>query len=269
MLAAREIRPQRGHGPRPGPPLVLIHGWAGSSEWWSPLIDRLGGERHVLAVDMMGSNRGPQPPPNFELGYQTEMLERTLAHHGIGEAIVVGQSMGALLAVNLAERAPERVLGLVLLAIPPEMSFLRVTLMGHLSFLPVLGALTWNHGPDFMIRQGLGVLFAPKFSIPDWILREVRAIPHRDARLLRDALIAHLEQVHPRDQIERAAKPTVIVWGEQDQFWPIRAAAEYERVAPVVRLPGVGHTPQVEAPAAVVDEIDRLAASIPAAAPSA
>jgi pimeloyl-ACP methyl ester carboxylesterase len=196
------------------------------------------------------------------------MLEQTLANHGIDEAIVVGQSMGALVAVNLAERAPERVKGLVLLAIPPEMRFLHVNLLGHLSFLPVTGPIAWNYGPDFMIRKGLGVLFAPKFEIPDWLLREVRNVRHDDARILRDELEAHLNRVHPRDQIERIGKPTVIVWGEQDQFWPIPAAAEYEGTAPIVRLPGVGHTAQVEAPERVIEEIERLAASIPAAAPT-
>lgn len=270
MLAAREIRPQTDGGPTPpGPPLVLIHGWSGSSEWWSPVIDRLKGERHVLAVDLMGSNRGPQPPPDYNVDYQTEMLEQTLDNHGIDEALVVGQSMGALVAVNLADRSPERVSGLVLLAIPPEMRFLHVNLLGHLSFLPVTGPIAWNYGPDFMIRKGLEVLFAPGFELPDWILREVRAVRHKDARLLRDELEAHLNRVHPRSQIERVDKPTVILWGEQDQFWPIPAAAEYEGAAPIVRLPGVGHTPQVEAPERVIEEIDRLAASIPDPAPHA
>lgn len=270
MLAAREIRPQTGDGPTPpGPPLVLVHGWSGSSEWWSPVIDELGGARHVLAVDLMGSNRGPQPPATYVVEEQAELLERTLAHHGIDEAIVAGQSLGALVAVSLAERAAERVAGLALLAIPPAMRFLHVNLLGRLSFLPVTGPIAWNYGPDFMIRKGLEVLFAPRFEIPDWIVREVRSVRHRDARILRDELEVHLNRVHPRDQIERVGKPTVIVWGEQDQFWPIPAAEEYEGAAPIVRLPGVGHTPQVEAPQRVIEEIDRLAASILAASRTA
>lgn len=268
MLEAREILPSAGADTSAVSPLVLVHGWSGSSEWWSPLIERLGGTRHVLAVDLEGSNRAKQPPGGYSIQHQSEMLERTLADRDLPPAIVVGQSMGGLVAVDLARRAPERVTGLLLLAIPPHMSFIRVNLLGRLAFLPVAGRLVWHYGPDAVVRRGFAPLFGRGFSIPDWLLTEARGVTYRDARHLRDAIEGYLAEVHPRDVIARAGKPTVIAWGEGDQFWPIPAAAEYEGVAPIVRLPGVGHTPQVEAPERVIEEINRLAAGIAAANPA-
>ena len=70
------------------------------------------------------------------------------------------------------------------------------------------------------------------------------------------ALIARMEQLvlqEPTPWLQRITAPTLLRWGEQDAMIPLTNAQDYLRAMPKARLialPGVGHLPHEEAPAA-------------------
>ena len=72
---------------------------------------------------------------------------------------------------------------------------------------------------------------------------------------VRPALIARLEQStlqDPNPTLANIKVPTLLLWGEQDAMIPVANADDYLRALPnarLVRMPGVGHLPQEEAPA--------------------
>jgi 3-oxoadipate enol-lactonase len=92
-------------------PLVLIHGWALSLEYWDLVLPGLASARTVLRYDRrgFGLTRGVYDP-----GKACGDLLSLLDAAGIDRAVLVGMSQGARVAIHTALRAPERVSALVL-----------------------------------------------------------------------------------------------------------------------------------------------------------
>src|SRR5690606_33285120 len=92
-------------------PLVLIHGWGCDSGTWHPLIPALQELGNVFALDLPGFGAAP-PLEDFTLEAVLQQLEQSLPPR----AILVGWSLGGMLATALAARCPERVTRLVTMA---------------------------------------------------------------------------------------------------------------------------------------------------------
>jgi pimeloyl-ACP methyl ester carboxylesterase len=101
------------------PPLVLVHGFLGSSRNWQTAGAGLTARFHVLALDLRNHGRSPHAP---EMTYAT-MLADVLAWmdaQGLARATLLGHSMGGKLAMRLACRHPERVVRLCVVDIAPK-----------------------------------------------------------------------------------------------------------------------------------------------------
>lgn len=94
-----------------GPLLVLLHGVGLRAEAWSPVINALSGRFRVIAPDMPGHGETPHDAGISTLEDYTDNLLRALD----APAIVAGHSMGAMMGLALADRAPERVRGVLAL----------------------------------------------------------------------------------------------------------------------------------------------------------
>ncbi len=92
-------------GPRDAPCLVWIHGLGESSVSWEPVIDALPEYAHVL-VDLPGYGRSPWPDEIVGLTEVAARLARWLANER--PSVLIGHSMGGVLATLVAELAPVR-----------------------------------------------------------------------------------------------------------------------------------------------------------------
>ena len=109
----RDLRPS-------GPAIatvLLLHGWAGTAElnWSHVYAPLLAAGYRVLAPDLPGHGLGATDVI-FTFGGITDMISRLLRESGAGRVLVVGHSMGGSIALTLARRYPDQVLGLVLMA---------------------------------------------------------------------------------------------------------------------------------------------------------
>jgi pimeloyl-ACP methyl ester carboxylesterase len=99
-----------------GEPIVLIHGFAGSLDW-PRSADSLAVDHRVVVLDVRGFGQSDRPADPARLGPEmAEDVARLLDHLGLRRAHVAGHSMGAALAAMLAQRHPERVATLTLIA---------------------------------------------------------------------------------------------------------------------------------------------------------
>lgn len=101
-----------------GRPVVLLHGLAASKEIWSPMAEELAGNGwRVIAPDLMGFGDSPKPQwSKYTVRDHARMVAAFLKQSGVNKqpAIVVGHSMGCLVAVQLATAYPALVKRLVL-----------------------------------------------------------------------------------------------------------------------------------------------------------
>lgn len=90
-----------------GPQLVLLHGYSRSLTDWDPSAALLTAGHRVLAVDLPGHGRSPGISP-WTIPAVVRDLADTLDAHGVPEAVVVGHSLGGLIAVEYARADPDR-----------------------------------------------------------------------------------------------------------------------------------------------------------------
>lgn len=94
-----------------GPPMVLIHGVGLRSEAWGRQIDGLSSDHKIFAVDMPGHGASPMPDKAMALRDYVDAIAATLE----APAVVVGHSMGAMIALDMACRYPQLVRGVAAL----------------------------------------------------------------------------------------------------------------------------------------------------------
>ncbi|SDS54507.1 alpha/beta fold hydrolase [Agrococcus carbonis] len=108
-----------------GPTVVLVHGIASSTNAFENVIPLLTPQHRVIALDLLGFGASPSPAgATYTIEEHVEHLEHTLAALGIERCIIVGHSLGSLIAARYAATHADEVRGLVLVSppvyLPPE-----------------------------------------------------------------------------------------------------------------------------------------------------
>jgi 3-oxoadipate enol-lactonase len=102
------------HGPTGGPPVVLLHALGTSLRIWDEVIPLLPSTCRILALDMRGHGLSHTPPAPYAMGALIHDVERVMDHHGMREAVVVGVSIGGMIAQGLATKRLDLVRAMVL-----------------------------------------------------------------------------------------------------------------------------------------------------------
>lgn len=94
-------------------PVVLIHGTAANTSWWEPLAPHLSRARRVVAVDISGHGDSGHRD-EYSTALWVAELAAVIRHACDGKAILIGHSMGGVLALHAAADAPDLIRGVVL-----------------------------------------------------------------------------------------------------------------------------------------------------------
>lgn len=103
-----------------GPPVVLLHGIASSSVTFQFLVPLIATHHRVIAIDLLGFGRSPAPESaTFTIDDHVSAVAGTIAALRLKEPFVlVGHSMGSIIATRYAARNPRRLQKLVLVSPP-------------------------------------------------------------------------------------------------------------------------------------------------------
>lgn len=96
-----------------GSPIVLIHGWMGSSYHWRKLIPLLAASHTVVALDVRGYGESDKPYAGYDGRTIVADILELMRQLGLERPIIVGHDMGALPALLLAAEHPAKISGLV------------------------------------------------------------------------------------------------------------------------------------------------------------
>ena len=253
-------------GPRDAPVLVLAHGFAGSARWFDRLAPLLAGSRRVVRVDLLGHGGSAKPGGGYAIEDHARHVAAALDALGVQRATMVGHSFGGAVLVALAEARPDLVERLVVMDEGPDTSkrFASTPLTAELPYVPVLGELLHRVAPDSVVRDGFKDAFAPGFDLaagfddPDQVVHDFRAMTFASSKRSWRAESAFLSETPLDERVRRLDLPALVVFGEHDRFFRAGACAEAFGSVPnaaVEVLPGVGHSPPVEAPERVAELI--------------
>jgi pimeloyl-ACP methyl ester carboxylesterase len=244
-----------------GPDLVLIPGLGASAYAWHGQLKGLSSMLRVTAIDPRGHGRSAKPPGPYTMRGMADDVAACMRSAGISRAVVAGSSMASLIGVELAAAYPERVSALILVggfaALPAagkERMEARartaetegMTPLGDLVSTTALGTTTHATQP------GLVGLFRHLIASndPAGYAASCRALVQADVTPL-------LGQVRC---------PTLILLGSEEQVAPLPAARALKAGIPhaeVAVLPGAGHLPFLEQPAAFNAAVLEFVAGLP------
>ncbi|QNO36686.1 alpha/beta fold hydrolase [Protaetiibacter sp. SSC-01] len=211
-----------------GPAFVLVHGIGVSSRYFRPLASRLIDDGTVHLVDLPGYGAAPDPKRHVSLADHADAVAAFIRTLSAPEVVVVGHSMGAQVAVSLAQRHPELVSRIVLVG--PTMEPSRRTAAQAIGRLLLDGT-----------REPLavnGIVFS------DYVFRAGPAYTIRQLSLVLDDAL--------EERVGGLSMPVVVVRGDRDPIvsgkWGRTLAAR--AAAPYVEVPGP-HVVQYTNPDAV------------------
>jgi pimeloyl-ACP methyl ester carboxylesterase len=236
------------------PALLFIHGAANDHSVWH-LQSRFFAHHgwNVIAVDLPGHGQS-EGKPRASIGEYSQWVLAFLDNANIRTAALVGHSMGSLIALETAIRAPDRVRKLVLAGASVPMPVSDILLNAARDDVATASEMlcAWGHGP----QARLGSSSVPGVSLTGTYRR---LLEQAGSRVLHDGLVACKAYTASPDDLTALDIPTLLVIGERDQMTPPKAGmtlAKQLRRASIVNLPGAGHGMMYEAPDATTDAMD-------------
>jgi pimeloyl-ACP methyl ester carboxylesterase len=255
-----------------GTPVVLLHGLGGSHANWLAVGPALAERAWVVAPDLPGFGRTPPVGRPSRVYAQRECLHRFLTTVIARPAVVVGNSMGGLIAMMEAALQPESVSGLVLVApAQPSPRGQRIDREVLITFL--LYCIPWvgewcvrrrilQLGSEGFVRELLQLLCVDPSRVPDDVraahvalVRErITEMPWADHAFLEAArsLVVVLGHRRKYDRmVDAIAQRTLLIQGTRDRLVPLAASQALARRRPdwaFEMFEDIGHVPQLEAP---------------------
>jgi pimeloyl-ACP methyl ester carboxylesterase len=241
--------------PRPDHhPFLLIHGAGASSAIWMMVMARLGRVGRALAIDLPGHG----PSPAFERNPRPTLIDyrdatgELAAQTTLGPAVLVGHSMGALIAIEAALAWPDKVVALVLCGAAPRLPVSRALLA------TLENEQAYAHFPAWLAERALSPAAKPALK------RAFLAAGVAAPRAVTQADFAAIDGADLGPRLEHVRCPIIWLDGADDGIVRMTGDVEHAgivgeqsvethaaRPGEVRVLAGVGHLTPIEAPAEV------------------
>ncbi len=246
------------------PPVLCIAGLTRNARDFETIAPRIAARRRVLCADLRGRGYSQHDPKwhNYHPGVYLEDLLRLLEHAGVGRLVLLGTSLGGILSMVLTSLQPERVAGVVLNDIGPE-----IAAEGRERIANYVG----RHAPVRSWAEAIAQskatygLALPDFTDEQWLEHARRAYTEVDGvpRLDADPMIGEAVRAG-------AGSDAPNLWATFQALGPVPALAfrgassdiltveTFDRMADVkqdlerVTVPNRGHTPQLDEPECVL-----------------
>ena len=247
-------------------PIILIHGFGASIEHWRHNLPVISQHHTVYALDLLGFGASRKADTEYSAALWTEQVHDFWQTFIGVPVILVGNSIGSLVCLNVTAVYPEMVKGLVMLSLPdvsvredvlPPLVRPIVTAIENLFASPLLikNLLKLVRRPN-VIRKWAGIAYPNQDAITDELV-EILSSPAYDdgaeqtllrlSRCVRKASFAK----SVRDLLPPITIPMLLIWGLQDRMIPssqARAIAELNTNLKLIELENAGHCPHDEYP---------------------
>ena len=249
-----------------GPLVILIHGFGGSMWQWEYQQHTLSQHFRVLTLDLPGAGLSDKPEIDYRPDQMLDFFVGFMDAVEIPQATLVGNSMGAGLAISMALAHPTRVAKLVLIDGLPQHVMEKLTSPSVRRALET-SAPSWLVSFGNWLFGGLMIESVLKEIVHDPALLTPAVIERSNRNRQRPGLIKPIMTVRENlplwesgfaVRINEITHPTLVIWGEEDRVFPIAAGEELHQTikrSRFIRIPKAGHIPQWERPDLVNQEL--------------
>ncbi|MGD2027958.1 MAG: alpha/beta hydrolase [Anaerolineales bacterium] len=207
-----------------GDPLICLHGSMGTGNVWKPYAAPLSQDFYLLLPDARGHGKTVNSGDEISLNSMTDDLAALIDALDLERPFICGWSMGGDLGLNLAMRYPDQVGGLV-----------------------VGGVIHRLPDTYFASLQGLGIdgpgqvnVERAEKNIPQlvalWQAEHVQSPSHWIDLAIQLSFEMYNPNLPSEDDLKKIKAPTLIVWGDRDQFLPVENAVEMYQLIPNAQL---------------------------------
>jgi pimeloyl-ACP methyl ester carboxylesterase len=218
----------------PARPLILLHGLLLSQEMHRPLAEELASRgNRVITLDLLGHGQSERPRDmwRYSMPIFGQQVIALMDHLQLEQAVVMGTSLGANAALEVASKRPERLRGLVI-----EMPVLDNGLLASaLAFTPVLMSLTF--GEPVMKLLARVARAVPRSVLPHFgnvMLDLLRQEPGPGGALLQGLFFGRIAP--PRSERATFQAPTLVLGHPRDPVHPFSDAGMLAQEMPNARL---------------------------------
>jgi pimeloyl-ACP methyl ester carboxylesterase len=242
-----------------GHPVILIHGFGGSMWQWEHQQRPLSAEFRLVTPDLIGSGLSAKPEIEYRPDQTLDYFVHFMDALNIRQAALVGNSMGAGLAIGMALTHPDRVSQLVLIDGLPANVHERLTSPSIRRALDT-AAPSWFASFGNWLVGGFMIESILKEIVHDPALLTPAVLERSNRNRQRPGVIPPLMTVRDTlplweagfaTRIAEVRHPTLIMWGQEDRVFPLSVGEELQRTikgSALVRIPKAGHIPQWEQP---------------------
>lgn len=232
-----------------GPDLVMLHGWSMHSGVWQTLAKALSTQYKVHLVDLPGHGHSQWQTGDFEWSVLLPALAEALP----SQAIYVGWSLGGLISLAMAQRYPEQVSQLVLIAVNPCFT----------------QRDDWPHAMDPAVFKNFSeqLEFDQAKTLQQFLLLQAQGSRTRKETVV--TLAKEMAEVGPADHAALVAGldllvrsdmrgaladidcPVSAILGERDTLVPSEVVEDLATINPKLKstvIPGAGHAPFIAEP---------------------
>jgi len=242
-----------------GPPVILLHGFGGAIWHWEHQQIALSGKYRVITIDMLGSGLSEKPAIAYTPKFLLLFLGHFMDNLGISRAILVGNSLGAGVAMGMAISYPDRVDKLILISGFPAKVLDNLSSPSYRRFVKYRPPLwiarvgSWMAGRWVTERILKEIIYNHDLITPIVIERSYRN--RTDTGVLQPlySIVDHLKEWEESfaQHIGGITQPSLILWGTQDGVFPPGVGHRLQQTLPhasIKEIPEAGHIPQWEKP---------------------
>jgi len=249
-----------------GPPVILIHGFGGSMWQWEQQQHTLSQHFRVLTLDLPGAGLSDKPEIDYRPDQMLDFFVGFMDAVKIPQATLVGNSMGAGLAIGMALTHPTRVAKLILIDGLPQHVMEKLTSPSVRRALET-SAPSWLVSFGNILFGGLMIESVLREIVHDPALLTPAVIERSNRNRQRPGLIKPIMTVRENlplwesgfaTRVGEITQPTLVIWGEEDRVFPIAVGEELHQTikgSRFIRVPKAGHIPQWERPDLVNQEL--------------
>ncbi|MED6132194.1 hypothetical protein PIB30_017046 [Stylosanthes scabra] len=244
------------------PSLLLIHGFGANAMWqWNHFLPSFTPRFNVYVPDLLFFGESFTTRPERSESFQARCLMALMDAHGVTKMSAAGISYGGFVLYSMAAQFPERIEKVVLCC--SGVCAEEKDIDGGISKVKSVEeavSLLVPENPQKMKELFSLTFVKPIKLMPSWFLNDFIRVMCSENRTQRKELIEALIKDRKLSDLPKISQPTLIIWGEQDQLFPLELAHRLKRHlgenAELVIIKNAGHALNVEKPKEMAKNIN-------------